>query len=187
MNKDDLVRMKTVWGLMKRRCDNVKRFIYCKSYWGRGIKVCDRWMEFENFIEDMGIGPKGYVIDRINGNGNYEPGNCRWVTPEENRKNRNPKEMISKYIYEIPPVIIPKKYEGIGRIINIDADSLRDRIYKAMMNTEGLTIEKVSHGIGVSTYTLRRFLKNTASRYTTPMRLKVLRWLEIQEESDGIM
>jgi hypothetical protein len=55
---------------MKQRCDNPNRKCY-KDYGSRGIKVCDRWDSFENFIKDMGERPKGYSIDRIDLNGNY--------------------------------------------------------------------------------------------------------------------
>jgi predicted SprT family Zn-dependent metalloprotease len=77
-----------IWGGILRRCFN-SNFKAFKYYGGRGITICDRWLKFENFIVDMGIRPAGLQIDRINNNGNYEPGNCRWVTAAVNLSNRN--------------------------------------------------------------------------------------------------
>lgn len=77
-----------VWNSMKERCRNPNDKHY-KDYGGRGIKVCDRWIScFKNFLDDMGERPNGYQIDRTNNDGNYEPDNCRWVTPKENHANR---------------------------------------------------------------------------------------------------
>jgi hypothetical protein len=79
----------SIWKAMKRRCynKNVKDY---PNYGGRGIIVCDRWLNsFENFISDMGKKPSAeYSIDRIDVNGNYEPSNCRWATPKEQRLNQ---------------------------------------------------------------------------------------------------
>jgi hypothetical protein len=80
------------WSSMKARCYNPKSKFY-SYYGGRGIKVCDRWLNsIENFIQDMGNRPKGTSLDRINNDGNYEPNNCRWATSKEQSNNRRPKE-----------------------------------------------------------------------------------------------
>jgi hypothetical protein len=76
------------WYNMIDRCTNEK----CKDYpyyGGRCISVCDRWLIFENFLNDMGTAPKGKSIDRINSNGDYEPLNCRWATKIEQNQNRS--------------------------------------------------------------------------------------------------
>ena len=85
---------------MIQRCHNPKHERYA-YYGGRGIVVCDRWRIYANFLADMGEAPDGLWLDRINNDGNYEPGNCRWSTPKEQASNRrrkscNPNSMRSK-------------------------------------------------------------------------------------------
>jgi len=81
------------WLKMIERCEKT----YCRryaDYGGRGIRVCDRWKTFENFYADMGDRPEGMSIDRIDVNGNYEPSNCRWATPAQQRANRRDSSLV---------------------------------------------------------------------------------------------
>lgn len=74
----------STWAAMKARCAKGK------PYAKRGITVCERWNTFPNFLEDMGVKPKGKTLDRINNNGNYCKENCRWITMlEQSRNKRN--------------------------------------------------------------------------------------------------
>ena len=76
-----------VWKEMRQRCGNplAKSFA---DYGGRGITVCDRWQVYQNFLLDMGRCQIGLSINRINNDGNYEPGNCHWATNEDQANNR---------------------------------------------------------------------------------------------------
>jgi hypothetical protein len=80
------------WQSMKARCNRRKKN---STYTIRGINVCDRWKNsFENFLLDMGECPDGMSLDRIRGFGDYEPGNCRWATYQEQAINREIKDML---------------------------------------------------------------------------------------------
>lgn len=75
------------WQSMKKRCED-KNAINYMNYGGRGIKVCDRWKSFDNFLEDMGERPQGMTLDRKDNSGNYSPINCRWVSAAAQARNR---------------------------------------------------------------------------------------------------
>jgi hypothetical protein len=76
-----------VWQAMKDRCGNPKNARYI-DYGARGIRVCERWLDFANFLADMGAKPDGKSLDRTNNDKGYEPGNCTWATNSQQLNNR---------------------------------------------------------------------------------------------------
>lgn len=120
------------WASMKNRCYNPKDKRNYEDYGSRGIKVCDRWLGengFWNFVEDMGEKPRGYSIDRIDVNGDYEPDNCRWASPKEQAYNRR---------NSLTFVIDGKKYntEEAAKILGKHPDTLRIRKRKGFSDED---------------------------------------------------
>jgi hypothetical protein len=117
------------WHSMKERCYNVDHEYYY-NYGGRGITVCDRWLNsFEAFYEDMGPRPSlDHSIDRENTDGNYEKDNCKWSTRKEQSNNRKSNRF---YEYEGEIKTLMQWSESVG----INYDTLKRRIYR------GLTFE----------------------------------------------
>ena len=79
--------LRNVWRKMRSRCEHAWHKSY-KNYGARGIRVCDRWQDFENFLADMGPRPSGQQLDRVDSNGGYEPGNVRWADKWQQARNR---------------------------------------------------------------------------------------------------
>lgn len=121
-------RIYKIWCGIKDRCLNENTKDYC-NYGGKGVNICDRWKNsFQLFYEDMGEPPtKKHQIDRIDPLGNYEPFNCRWVTPQQNSYNKS-KSRKSKNKYKgvvkvkenkfIAQVTKNKKYYYLGTFVS---------------------------------------------------------------------
>lgn len=133
-NKERVTKTKTysIWGAMMGRCHNLNNQRY-EHYGARGIKVCDRWRNFENFFEDMGHPPTDqHSIDRINVDGNYEPSNCRWASKDEQRANQ-------------------RKVSDYTRVTLQDLESLKmysdenvcDRIYVKLTKYEKMLLKEI--------------------------------------------
>lgn len=96
-----------VWNGMISRCNGhgKRGKLYYKD---RGIVVCERWKAFENFLADMGEAPPGLSLDRMDNDGNYEPGNCRWATWNEQARNRRYQNWAGQTVYR-GKVITPQQ------------------------------------------------------------------------------
>ena len=96
-------RLYKLWTAMKSRCYSSNRLDF-KHYGGRGITVCNEWLDFETFARDMGDPPSDlHSLDRIDSNGNYELSNCRWATQSEQIANRRPHRVVHKKARHIYP------------------------------------------------------------------------------------
>ena len=84
------------WQSMLARCNNPAHKSW-QEYGGRGVRVCERWLRFENFAADMGDRPAGTTLDRISVNGDYEPNNCRWAPHVVQQRNRRKHHLLTAF------------------------------------------------------------------------------------------
>lgn len=137
---------KNAWYNMIRRC-SVPTCNSYKNYGGRGISVCERWMDFDNFFEDMGNRPSSiHSLDRINNDGNYEPSNCKWSTKNEQMNNRR-KIKIDYDKFQNKAKNNTSGYRGIAFRKNkweVEIFALGDRFYLGTFKTieEALRVRK---------------------------------------------
>jgi hypothetical protein len=125
-----LHRERKAYSAMKKRCTSALNPMYT-TYGARGIRVCDRWLKsFFNFIEDMGPAPPGTSIDRINVNGNYEPGNCRWATRAQQARNTRATVLTEEKVLDA------RKRHAKGELITEIAKSINapyNTLYQAVV------------------------------------------------------
>jgi hypothetical protein len=111
------------WFHMWQRCRNKNSKDYPR-WGGRGVRVCERWEDFRNFLADMGERPAGKTLDRYpNQQGNYEPGNCRWATKSEQVWNSTAVRLVP-FNGESLPVSEWARRTGISRV-TLEARLLR--------------------------------------------------------------
>lgn len=119
------------WAMMKQRCLNPKATAY-RHYGARGIGVCDRWRAFAAFIADVGSAPSPrHSLDRINNDGDYEPGNVRWATKSEQAKNQRPGLRPNKLTATAAAEIRALRAQGcfvriIAERFNVNTSTVRD-------------------------------------------------------------
>lgn len=117
------------WGAMHRRCEvpNTTKF---ELYGGRGIRVCSRWDDFFCFVQDMGMAPSDrHSIDRIDPDGDYEPGNCRWATPLEQIANSSRFRLHREYVDTVTILHAAGKTQ---REIAAETESARTTVVRAL-------------------------------------------------------
>lgn len=155
------------WYSMKQRCLNTNKDNY-SAYGGRGIKICDRWIEsFDNFLEDMGNRPEGTTLDRIDSNGNYEPSNCKWSTYSEQTLNTSSTKWIDDNGEKICLSYFSKKY-GISRTTvryrldnGLSLDELKEKpeeklIYEISYKGKTYSQREIAKEFGLSLTSFRR-------------------------------
>ena len=137
---DGYKRSSKSWRSMKGRCLNPSHKSYL-DYGKRGIKICKRWMVFENFIADMGERPLGMSLDRINNDGDYKPSNCQWATRLTQNRNRT----ATRYL----------TFNGRKQCLSmwaietgLTADMIYERIKTGWSVKDSLTLSKFSRQTG---------------------------------------
>lgn len=125
----------TTWRAMLRRCKD-KALVNFSNYGGRGIKVCERWHVFENFVADVGRRPDGTSLDRIDSSGNYEPGNVRWSTQKQQCRNTRTNRLLTN---KGKTMCVAEWAEQIG----ISENTIRGRLFRGASDEVALTVGRL--------------------------------------------
>jgi hypothetical protein len=165
-----MTKAKSSWKAMKARCKYPSQHGY-KYYGGRGIKVCERWLDFDNFLADMGEPEEGLTLDRIDSDGDYEPDNCRWATWSEQATNKCNNRVItacgeSKTLSEwakdagISPSTISQRLArgwSEDEAVSTAVSRHNNRNYKPVIfRGENRTLLSLAEEFGINYHTLRQ-------------------------------
>ena len=132
----------TAWVHMITRCDPKNSSTFPR-YAGRRVRVCDRWTaSFSNFLEDMGVRPSGsHSLDRIDNDGNYEPGNCRWATTAQQARNKSNNRILSAHG-------ISKCVQDWADDIGVNQGTIMHRIATGWTEEDAVSLPAGSRGLG---------------------------------------
>jgi hypothetical protein len=138
-----------VWRSMRDRCLN-PRYRQYEDYGGRGIKICERWGDFQSFVQDMGERPPGYSLDRIDNDGDYEPGNCRWADRKTQQRNQRRAVYVEIEGIKYRAIELAEQY-GLKPDTIINRASKGERFSEVVSSTrqvyrEGLALGGVASG-----------------------------------------
>lgn len=126
-----------IWCGIRKRINDTRCRIY-PYYGGRGIKLCDRWQDFANFLTDMGPRPSPqHSIERIDSNGDYAPGNCRWATRTEQMRNKRDNRRLT---LNGETRCVAEWAERLG----ISVNTIRKRVYSGYTDAQALHVGKHS-------------------------------------------
>lgn len=131
-------RVYVIWKSMHQRCRNPNAHGH-ENYGGRGIRICERWNIFENFLEDMGHPPSRHSLERMDNNGHYEPDNCRWATQTDQLNNRRTNHVLEAFGKSQTLTQWSREY-------GIPTTTLKNRIYRAGMSIEAALQAEVHAG-----------------------------------------
>ena len=134
----------TSWASMIGRCSRPTDSYYA-DYGGRGIDVCEKWLSFAGFVEDMGERPEGRTLDRIDGNKGYCKENCRWATSTEQARN---KRNNVRYLYHGQHLMVPEIYELLSRegiVPKVSQNAAANRLRKGWDVADALFTELGSY------------------------------------------
>lgn len=143
-------RIYQIWCGMIQRCRNPSNPFF-PEYGGRGIFVCHRWCNFQNFYEDMGDPPEGMSIERIDNDRGYEPENCKWATRVEQNRNRRRKRILTVNGES-------KSMSEWAEIYGLKDRTIWQRLSKGWTEEEAVTIPVVSQCKGAPRGTKLRYI-----------------------------